>query len=158
MPDGITIEAISDRYLNGAIKACCPSHEGERWVLPPPIKNLIERFAGPGQSMNNIPYERRHDFLIELERTTRHPLPSMDPPPEPITTIAGDMSPRHQAALKLAEAGVKVFPCRVGGKEPPLGCMWLQEATTDAEKLKRVVGRGRLEHRSADGAQRLGRC
>jgi hypothetical protein len=136
MPGGIiTIEAISDRYLNRAIKACCPSRDGERWVLPSDIKNLIVQFAGPGQSMNNIPYQRRHDFLIELERTTRHPLPPMDPPPEPITTVAGDMSPRHQAALTLAHAGIKIFPCRIGRKEPPLRCMWVEEATTDATRI-----------------------
>jgi hypothetical protein len=39
------------------------------------------------------------------------------------------------AALTYAAFGIRVFPCRPGGKEPMEGVMWTREATTDFDRI-----------------------
>lgn len=39
------------------------------------------------------------------------------------------------AALTYAAYGIRVFPCRPGGRKPLEGCMWAREATTDSNRI-----------------------
>jgi hypothetical protein len=74
-------ELISDQYLNQAIEACCTTDYG-RLLLSKPVRQLITRFAPTDRPyMNEIPQERRRQFLNELATITGRELPPEEPIP-----------------------------------------------------------------------------
>src|SRR6266478_3065554 len=71
-------EIIPDHYLNQAIGACCS--DNGRLVLSRAVRDLIAHYAPTDRPwMNEIPRERRRQFLNELASTTGRALPPDEP-------------------------------------------------------------------------------
>jgi Bifunctional DNA primase/polymerase, N-terminal len=72
-------EEITDRYLNRAIGFCCTEVYG-RLRLSKNVRNLIASNAPANKPrMNQIPQERRRQFLTELASITGRALPPREP-------------------------------------------------------------------------------
>jgi hypothetical protein len=129
---------ISDRYLFGAVGACCTDEVGR--TLFKPIAPLIARFAPADRPwMSAIPQERRRAFLDELSTLTGRALPpreTFEPGTASTTPFGGEPADGALATAKpaLAEQDARLIangydPVAVKGKAP-VGKGWNTRSNT----------------------------